>query len=78
MTSSTTAQVNFSSKNHKTIHLTWLKPTVPVFQFFTSSKGNVGMKDDVVAVDGVNPGANMLAESVIGTVTEKRKKIPNK
>lgn len=55
--------------------LTWLKPTAPVFQFFTSSNGNVGMNGDAFAVaavgDGVNPGAKML-ESVIGTLTIRR------
>ena len=37
------------------------------------------MKGDDVAVavvgDCVNPGANMLVESVIGTVSERKKKI---
>lgn len=51
---------------------------MPVFQFFTNSNGNVGMKGDDVAVtvvgDCVNPGANMLVESVIGTVTKRKKK----
>lgn len=68
--------INISVHIETPSFVTWLNPTVPVFQFLTSSNGRVGMKGDVVAVavvgDCVNPGANKLVESVIGTVTEKK------
>jgi hypothetical protein len=44
------------------------------FQFFTSSKGNVGINGDVTVVgDGVKAGVKKFVASVIGTVTVKRK-----